>query len=118
MEARHMAHFRERNPEVPVIERLDAEILEAITVGKGVLNMSDWHHGDACGTTHCRAGWAIFLAGPKGAELEREHGPERAGAMIYRASTGRTPNFSAETDHALEDIKACAARQTATTTAK
>jgi hypothetical protein len=68
--------------------------------------MSSWHK---CATTHCRAGWAITLAGPAGAELEAKHGPQRAGAMIYRASTGRVPHFFATNERAFEDIRACAA---------
>ncbi len=100
--------YREKHPEVPAIDQLDRRILEVIESGRGVLNMSDWHHGNACGTTHCRAGWAINLAGPAGLELEKEHGPQRAGAMIYRASTGRVPHFFATTERALEDIKRCA----------
>lgn len=51
------------------------------------------------------------LAGKEGAELEKLHGPERAGKMIYRASTGRAPYFFDSTDRALADIKACAATQ-------
>ena len=59
--------FRKRHPEVPVVENLDAKILAAIDAG-GSLDMGAWH---TCQTTHCRAGWAIVLAGEKGKELER-----------------------------------------------
>ncbi len=100
--ADRMARFRLRHPEVPVVENLDAKILGVVTDGGGVLDMSDWH---TCDTTHCRAGWAITLAGKDGAKLEEEHGPYRAGAMIYRASTGRVPHFFASDSDALEDIK-------------
>ena len=99
------ARYRLRHPEVPVIKNLDAKILEAITTGKGSLDMSTWH---TCKTTHCRAGWAITLAGEKGHELEEKYASERAGVMIYRASTGRVPNFFATTETAMEDIRACA----------
>jgi hypothetical protein len=97
--------FRERNPDVPVIEALDAKILAAVTTGGGHLDMSTWHK---CETTHCRAGWAITLAGEAGKALEEKHGPQRAGTMIYRASTGRVPHFFASTERAMEDIKRCA----------
>jgi hypothetical protein len=70
--------------------------------------MSQWH---TCETTHCRAGWAITLAGPDGKELEKKYGPRIAGAMIYRASTGRAPHFFASDKDALEDIRQCAAEQ-------
>ena len=109
--AQRAADYRARNPHVPVIERLDAKILEAISREGCALKMSDWHHGDPCGTTHCRAGWAIFLAGPAGAELERQTSPEQAGRAIYLASTGRVPHFFASDERALEDIKRCAADQ-------
>ncbi len=107
-DAARAARFRERHPDVPVIEHLDRKILERITTGGGVLQMSSWH---TCETTHCRAGWAIHLAGEAGYKLEREHGAQRAGAMIYRASTGRVPHFFATTERALEDLKQCAAEQ-------
>jgi hypothetical protein len=103
------SRYRGRHPDVPVVDRLDARILSAIDAG-GTLRMSDWH---TCKTTHCRAGWAITLAGEAGHQLEIEHGPARAGAMIYRASTGRVPWFYDPSDeHALADIKRCAAEQT------
>jgi len=107
---KRMLDYRARFPEVPVIEALDAKILAAITSGGGSLEMSSWHA--ACGTTHCRGGWAINFGGEKGAALEREHGSQRAATMIYRASTGRAPHFFASNERALEDIRACAAEQT------
>ena len=97
--------YRARHPDVPVIVDLDAKILAAIETGGGVLDMRNWH---TCATTHCRAGWAIHLAGEAGYALERRYGPECAAVMIYRASTGRVPNFFATTDEALEDIRRCA----------
>ena len=106
-----MMRYRERHPNVPVVEKLDAKILDAITSGGGSLNMLDWH---SCETTHCRAGWAIHLAGKAGYELEDRLGsPEYAGRAIYRASTGRVPHFYASNERALEDIKRCAAEDEA-----
>ena len=70
--------------------------------------MNTWH---TCETTHCRAGWAITLAGSKGLELETKYGPNVAGCMIYRASTGRVPNFYASNEAALADIRAQAEMQ-------
>ncbi len=102
----HAQKYRERHPDVPVVEGLDGKILNAVTAGGGKLDMGGWH---TCQTTHCRAGWAIHLAGEAGYKLEAEVGPQRAGTMIYRASTGRVPHFFATTERALEDIKACAA---------
>ena len=90
---------------VPVVERLHARMAEA-TATPGALAMDSWH----CGTSHCRAGWAITLAGPAGAALERRVGSWLAGALIYAASTGRkeVPDFFASDADALEDIRRCA----------
>ena len=113
--AARMLRFREANPDVPVIEQLDAKILAAIEGDKaiGTLDMGTWHADGPCGTTHCRAGWAIVLAGQAGKELERRLDSQRAGTAIYRASTGRVPHFFASDADALADIRRCAAEQVA-----
>ena len=105
-----MARYRERHPEVPVVEALDRRIWEEVNSGHGKLEMSQWH-SPQCTTTHCRAGFAIALAGKAGWRLEEQYGPHRAGAMIYRASTGRVPQFFASNEAALADIRACAEAQ-------
>ncbi len=89
----------------PKIENLDAKILAAIENG-GALNMSTWH---TCETTHCRAGWAIHLAGEAGKVLESAYGAAVAGSLIYNASTGAVPNFYATNEEALEDMRKAAA---------
>jgi len=89
-------------PDAPAIPQLESAILAAILAG-GELRMGDWH---TCDTTHCRAGWAITLAGEAGAKLEREHGPAVAGALIYHASCGYVPDFYADDGAALEDMRA------------
>src|SRR5258708_4316513 len=100
--------------EIPVIPNIDAEILKAIEAG-GTLDMSSWHGDDNhwCGTTHCRAGWAVHLGGSLGKALQDKVGPQMAGAMIYRASRPgiHAPWFFAPTDEAFADIKKCAADQ-------
>jgi hypothetical protein len=104
--------YRSRHPDVPIVEHLDQRILDAVTTGGGVLNMCAWHK---CDTTHCRAGWAIHLAGMAGYELERKLGDSgRAGRAIYMASTGRSPDFSATNAKALEDIRRCAEEDSTT----
>jgi hypothetical protein len=105
----HAARYRARHPDVPVIENLDAKILAAIeSTPSAELRMDTWH---TCDTTHCRAGWAIHLAGKEGYELEDKLDPEIAGGMIYRASVGYVPNFFATNEDALADIRARAAEQ-------
>lgn len=101
------ADFRERQAERQRIA--DRERRAAIEAG-GTLDMGSWH---ACETTHCRAGWAITLAGEAGAKLESEVGPAAAGALIYAKSCPDKPipNFYASTKDALADIKARAGEQ-------
>lgn len=103
---------------VPIVEQLDSKVLEAITTEGGCLYMEDWHgtppSAPMCGSTHCRAGWALHLAGDAGYALEREVGPGVAGALIYAKSTGRAvPDFFTSNKDALEDIVRCAALEQA-----
>jgi uncharacterized protein YjbI with pentapeptide repeats len=98
--------------DVPVVENLHRKILQAIE-GDGALEMSQWH---TCETTHCRAGWAIHLAGAAGYKLEKEVGASVAGALISLRSCPfleRVPNFYATNEAALEDIRNCAAKEAA-----
>lgn len=111
MEARRRAEwYRSRRPEVPVVEELDARILGILDAGDGALRMDAWHEEaqDACGTTHCRGGWAIALAGEAGRALEARRGAHVAAILIYRASTGRVPDFFASDESALADLRRCA----------
>ena len=88
---------------VPLVPRLDQQILSATE--RGSLGMSNWH----CGATHCRAGWAVVLAGNKGRFLEACYGTENAARLIYEASTGRiAPDFYATQEDAIADIRRCA----------
>jgi hypothetical protein len=92
--------------DIPVVPALDHAILAALEAG-GTLDMRTWH---TCGTTHCRAGWAIVLAGDAGVQLEARVGAGTAGALIYAASTGYIPNFYATHADALADLRAHAAQ--------
>ena len=97
--------------DIPVIPNIDGTILAAIEAG-GTLDMSRWHGPEGwCGTMHCRAGWAVHLAGKPGKALEDKVGTQRAAAMIYRASRPGKPApwFFAPQDQALADIRKCAA---------
>ena len=92
---------------VPVVPNLHQEILAALDNG-GELDMSKWH---TCKTTHCRAGWAVTIAGEAGKALEDKIGPAAAGALITLASCPwmeRVPDFYVDNDAAMADIKACA----------
>lgn len=92
------------------VPQLHTKILAAIEAG-GTLEMRSWH---ACETTHCRAGWAIHLAGPAGKFLEACMGSAAAGALITLASCPwmeKVPNFYASNEEALADIRACALKE-------
>jgi uncharacterized protein YjbI with pentapeptide repeats len=93
-------------PDAPVVVDLDWRIADAITdkcLGDA-LEMQVWH--SFCGTAHCRAGWAITLAGNEGKDLELRYGPSVAGALVYYASTGRgqIPNWRQSNREAMDDI--------------
>lgn len=109
-EADEDAMPRALRPLVPVVFALDSKILAALELveaaGTRGLGMGAWH---TCKTTHCRAGWAILMAGPEGRALEEVVGSATAGGLIYRASTGRVPNFYASDEEALEDLRRWAA---------
>ncbi len=92
--------------DAPLVPDLHRRVAEAVGPEGAALDMAEWHQ--PCGTTHCRAGWAVELAGPEGKALEDKLGPGKAGALIYARSTGMVPNFYADNDEALADIKACA----------
>ena len=65
--------------------------------------MGNWH----CGTTHCRAGWVVTLAGKAGKALEDSTSTPFAAMQIYRASdpTWRMSDFFATKEEALADMK-------------
>ena len=73
----------------------------------GALDMATWH----CGTSHCRAGWVVELAGDGGKALEWAMGTSTAAALIYMASDPKlekVPDFYASNEDTLEDIKSLA----------
>jgi hypothetical protein len=75
--------------------------------------MSTWHH--ACGTTHCRGGWVVTLAGKAGKDLETFHGTLLAAQLIYCAS-GHEINpcrFFDSNEDALADMKKLAEQEKA-----
>jgi hypothetical protein len=90
-----------------VIENIHQKILEA-TSNPNSLSMDDWH---TCDTTHCRAGWAVVLAGEKGKELEKKTSTLFAAMQIFKASSDIRvfPTRFFETNEvAMKDIKRCA----------
>lgn len=95
--------------EVPLIENIHQKVFEAVTATDDSLGMGDWH---TCETTHCRAGWVVFLAGEKGAKLEKETSTLFAAQQIlYRScpEINVSPTRFYESNKvALLDIERCA----------
>jgi hypothetical protein len=98
-----------------IVPDIDTAMLESITAHKATngLEMSNWHGRDCdetnwCNTTHCRAGYAICLAGKSGFALEKKVGSEIAGQMIYAVSRPDKPlpDFHASNKIAMADIEA------------
>ena len=73
----------ENDEEFPHVENIHARLLEAISEYDSELDMNAWHR---CETTHCRAGWAVHLAGDAGYLLEDRVGTLFAAMQIYRVS--------------------------------
>jgi hypothetical protein len=94
--------------DVPVIPNIDAAILAAVRTPGNCLDMVSWH---TCATAHCRAGWAIELAGDAGRKLEEAVGAAAAGILIYAASRPEKPipNFYCTDEEALADLELSAA---------
>jgi len=67
------------------------------------LEMDAWH----CGTTHCRAGWVVAIAGESGKKLEAFHNTELAAMLIYRESGYQInpARFFDANEDALADMK-------------
>ena len=104
-------------PETPKIENIHQKVLEAVTE-RGELNMNYWHkdnskdgEGAYCGTTHCRAGWVVALAGKYGVLMESIFGTENTAMQIYNVSSEikvSPAQFYKSTETAMDDIKRCA----------
>jgi len=95
--------------QVPLVENLHRKVWESIQSDPETrLEMSVWH---TCESTHCRAGWAVTLAGKAGRDYEAQVGVRTAGALIYLKSTGMIPDFFCDNQTALADIKRCAGVQ-------
>ncbi len=89
----------------PIIEDIHAKVYAAASQ-PGALDMGQWH----CGTSHCRAGWVVTLAGKEGLDLEAKIGTPAAAMAIYMASDPdrwkdeRLPNFYCDNATALADM--------------
>ncbi|MFM9829703.1 MAG: pentapeptide repeat-containing protein [Sphingomonas sp.] len=100
---------------LPKIENIHQKVFAAASA-EGALNMDGWHANGYCGTTHCRAGWVVVLAGEGGRVLEGVMGTGTAAALIYKASDpkfGKVPDWMASNEAALADMKGLAEAEAA-----
>lgn len=91
----------------PKVENIHQKVYEAASRPNG-LNMTSWH---TCDTTHCKAGWAVHLAGEAGKRLEQHTSTLFAAMMIYQASSPievSPVTFFDDNVSALADMKRCA----------
>jgi len=75
--------------------------------------MSIWH---TCDTTHCRAGWVVFLAGEAGKKLESQTSTQFAAMQIYKKSSPirvMPVRFFDDNEKAMADIIRCAEEEKA-----
>jgi len=100
---------------IPIVHNIHKKILEAVSVS-GALNMGEWH---VCDTTHCWAGWAVYLAGAAGKRLEEQTSTLFAAMQIFKKSAPNIevhiPYFFETNEQALLKIKACAEAEKAAT---
>lgn len=92
---------------VPLIQNIHQSVFNAASA-KNALDMDNWH---VCGTTHCRAGWVVHLAGEAGYELEQLTSTPFAAMAIYNKSSDiKVPlhMFYVDNDESLADMKRCA----------
>ena len=103
----------QRVVEAPRIENIHQAIYAAASQ-PDALNMGDWH---SCETTHCRAGWAVHLAGPAGYALEKQTSSVFAAMQIYKASgySISPTRFYESNEAALEDMRKLAEAEAAGT---
>jgi hypothetical protein len=101
---------------VPRIENIHQKVYAAVTQPKA-FDMGNWHGQTTCGTTHCRGGWVVMLAGEAGKALEDFHNPELAAMLIYYESGYHInpARFYDSNEVALADMKRLAEEEAAQT---
>ena len=95
--------------DIPIIKNIHQQVYDAASQ-PDALNMDSWH---TCDTTHCRAGWVVFLAGKAGKDIEDKTSTLFAAMQIYKASGCLISpcRFFDSNESALEDMKTLAERE-------
>jgi hypothetical protein len=96
------------DPKPFMMHALHRRVHDAILAG-GRLDMRNWHGDDdnPCGTTHCRAGWAVHLH-PERDALKATCNTPLLAMLIYVTSTNTLPDFHGCNDTVMADIARCA----------
>jgi len=83
---------------------LNDKVLSAVS-NKHAFEMGSWH---TCETTHCWAGWIVFLSGDEGKALEDQTSTLFAAMMIFKKANGKSINpcnFFLSNEDAMTKIK-------------
>ena len=79
--------------------------------GEG-LDMSRWH---TCNSVHCRAGWAVHIAGGEGYELEKRTSTLFAAMQIFKKGSPKVPfklmDFYADNETGMKSIQEAAQKE-------
>ena len=103
----------------PVVENLHQKIYEFASQ-PSALQMDNWHTnekieaGSHCGTTHCRAGWIVALAGKEGRDLEIQTSTIFAAMQINKVSSEiriSPKSFYLSNDLAMKEMKIFAQKE-------
>lgn len=127
--------------QIPIIPDLHTRMLALITARPEQFDMSQWHDdrfdnctgeiigqswyskvrlvltnqlnldANTCGTTHCRAGWAVAIGGNDAVRLERAFDTGDAAtliAMVSNPNLMEAPDYFTSTEFALEQIERAA----------
>ena len=90
---------------IPKVKNLYSQIFNKINNESCSIKMDQVH---TCETTHCIAGWTIFLCGQEGKDLEQEYGWELAARKIHEKNypKKRLPYYYASNEAALAYVEA------------
>ena len=97
--------------DAPNVHNIHTKVLQSASAD-GAFDMRDWGVSDGhCGTTMCRAGHVVSVAGAAGLELSKEIGVPSAALAIYAASDpdyfsrDGIPDFYCDNETALADMR-------------
>ena len=98
--------------DAPIVDGIHKAVYDSC-LKEGEFDMNDWgvSGGSACGTTKCRAGHVVHVAGKAGYDLSAKIGVPAAAYAIYAKSDPEyiprdgIPDFFTSNDAAMKDMK-------------